>query len=85
MRAVRFDQYGDVNVLEVVEVPTPRPDPDRVVVEVRAAGINPGETMVRRGAFEKIWPAHFPSGEGSDLAGVVVAVGDQVKGFAPGD
>jgi NADPH:quinone reductase-like Zn-dependent oxidoreductase len=84
-RAVQFDHYGDVNVLKVVEVPTPRPGRDRVLVEVHAAGINPGEAMIRRGAFEKIWPAHFPCGEGSDFSGVVVAVGAEVKDFAPGD
>jgi NADPH:quinone reductase len=84
-RAVQFDHFGDVDVLEVVEVPTPRPGPDRVVVEVRAAGINPGEALIRVGAVEKIWPARFPSGEGSDFSGVVVAVGDEVKDFAPGD
>jgi NADPH:quinone reductase-like Zn-dependent oxidoreductase len=84
-RAVRFDQYGDVSVLKVVEVPMPRPVPDRVVVEVRAAGINPGEASIRRGVFEKIWPAIFPSGEGSDFSGVVVTVGSEVKDFAPGD
>jgi NADPH:quinone reductase-like Zn-dependent oxidoreductase len=85
MRAVQFDEFGDVNVLKVVEVPTPRPGRDRIVVEVRAAGINPGEALIRRGALEEIFPTRFPCGEGSDFAGVVVAVGDQVRGFAPGD
>lgn len=84
-RAVRFDHYGGVDVLKVVEVSTPIPAPDRVVVEVRAAGINPGEAAIRRGAFDKVFPAHFPSGQGSDFAGVVTAVGDKVKDFKPGD
>lgn len=84
-RAVRFEEYGDVDVLQVVEVPMPTPGPDRVVVEVRAAGINPGEGAIRRGALDELWPATFPSGEGSDFAGVVVSVGDQVKDFKPGD
>src|SRR5215468_9094741 len=84
-RAVQFDHYGDIDVLKIVEVPTPRPGPGRVVVEVRAAGINPGEAAIRRGTFAKIWPSKFPSGEGSDFAGVVVAVGEAVKAFAPGD
>jgi NADPH:quinone reductase-like Zn-dependent oxidoreductase len=84
-RAVRFDEFGDVSVLEVVAVPTPRPGPDRVVVEVRAAAINPGETAIRRGVLEKVFPTKFPSGEGSDFSGVVVAVGERVNDFAPGD
>jgi NADPH:quinone reductase-like Zn-dependent oxidoreductase len=56
-----------------------------VLVEVRAAAINPGEAHIREGHFAQRWPATFPSGEGSDLAGVVVAVGDGVTGWAPGD
>jgi NADPH:quinone reductase-like Zn-dependent oxidoreductase len=84
-RAVQFDHYGDVSVLHVVEVSTPTPGPDRVVVEVRAAGINPGEAAIRRGAMDKMFPAHFPSGQGSDFSGVVTAVGDKVKDFKPGD
>lgn len=84
-RAVRFDAYGDIDVLKVVEVPMPTPGPDRVVVEVRAAGINPGEAAIRRGVFKDMWPAHFPSGEGSDFSGVVTAVGDKVKDFKVGD
>lgn len=84
-RAVRFDSYGDVDVLHVVEVPTPQPAPDGVVVEVRAASINPGESAIRSGALADIYPATFPSGQGSDLAGVVTAVGDRVRGIEVGD
>jgi NADPH:quinone reductase-like Zn-dependent oxidoreductase len=85
MRAVRFNQYGDEDVLQVVEVPRPVPGPGQVLVQVRAAGINPGEAKIRDGAVHEIFPATFPSGEGSDLAGVVVETGDGVDGFAPGD
>jgi NADPH:quinone reductase-like Zn-dependent oxidoreductase len=56
-----------------------------VLVEVRAAGINPGEAMIRRGALHDPWPATFPSGQGSDLAGTVVGLGDGVEDFAVGD
>ena len=84
-RAVRFDSYGDVDVLYVDQVPTPRPAPDGVVVAVRAAAINPGEAAIRSGALEQVFPATFPSGEGSDLAGVVSAVGERVTGIAVGD
>ena len=74
-RAVRFDQYGGRDVLYVADVPMPTPAADEVVVEVRATGINPGEAKIREGALHARWPATFPSGEGSDLAGVVTAVG----------
>jgi NADPH:quinone reductase-like Zn-dependent oxidoreductase len=84
-RAVRFDEYGGIDVLEVVEVERPAPGAGRVLVRVRAAGINPGEAAIRSGALREIYPATFPSGQGSDLAGVVEEVGDGVAGIAPGD
>lgn len=84
-RAVRFDRYGDRDVLYVAEIDTPAPGPGEVLVEVRAAGINPGEAAIRTGALHEMFPATFPSGEGSDLAGVVTEVGPAVTEFAVGD
>lgn len=85
MRAVRFDRYGGVDVLEVREVDDPAAGPGRVVVAVKAAGINPGEIGIREGRMHERWPATFPSGEGSDLAGIVQSVGDGVTIFSEGD
>ena len=85
MKAVRFDEYGGVDVLEVREVDNSVAGPGRVLVAVKAAGINPGEISIREGRLHERWPATFPSGEGTDLAGVVQAVGDGVTGFAVGD
>jgi NADPH:quinone reductase-like Zn-dependent oxidoreductase len=85
MRAVRFDSYGGVDVLEVREVEDPVAAPGRVVVAVRAAGINPGEISIREGRMHERWPATFPSGQGSDLAGVVRELGEGVDAFAVGD
>jgi NADPH:quinone reductase-like Zn-dependent oxidoreductase len=84
-RAVLFDRYGGRDVLSVADVPMPTPGPDEVVVAVKAAGINPGESAIRSGALQDRFPATFPSGEGSDLAGIVVAVGDTVQDFALDD
>jgi NADPH:quinone reductase-like Zn-dependent oxidoreductase len=85
MKAVRFDHYGGIDVLEVREVEDPIAGPGRVLVAVKAAGINPGEIAIREGFLHDRWPASFPSGEGTDLAGVVRAVGESVSGFAAGD
>jgi NADPH:quinone reductase-like Zn-dependent oxidoreductase len=85
MKAVRFDEYGPVDVLDVREVPVPEPGPGQVLVKVRAAGINPGEAKVREGALSERWPATFPSGQGSDFAGVVERTGAGVSAVAPGD
>ncbi len=84
-RAVRFDRYGGPDVLYVADVPTPRPGPGEVLVEVRAAAINPGEAAIRSGAMDPQSTGSFPSGEGSDLAGVVVAAGPDVTAFGLGD
>ena len=83
-QAVRFDHYGDRDVLYIADVEIPAPAAGEVVVQVRAAGINPGEAAIRSGALDKIWPATFPSGEGSDLAGVVHSVGDGSHGVRSG-
>jgi NADPH2:quinone reductase len=84
-RAVRFDRYGDRSVLYVTDVPIPIPEVGEVVVQVKAAAINPGEAAIRSGALADRFPATFPSGEGSDLAGIVSAVGDGVNEFAIDD
>jgi len=85
VRAVRFHEYGGIEVLRVEEVDRPSPGPDQVLVEVRAAGIQPGEVSIRTGVLHDRWPATFPSGQGSDLAGVVVELGSHVRGLALGD
>ena len=85
IRAVRFDRYGGREVLSVREVPVPRPGDGDVLVQVRAAGINPGEALIRSGALHERLPATFPSGQGTDFAGTVVETGPGVEGFGPGD
>jgi NADPH:quinone reductase-like Zn-dependent oxidoreductase len=85
MKAVRFAAYGDVDVLDVVEVPDPVPGAGEVLVRVTAAGINPGEATIRNGLLADRWPATFPSGQGSDLAGIVERAGAGVDGRRAGD
>jgi NADPH:quinone reductase len=84
-RAVRFDQYGGREVLYVADIPMPEPAEGEVLVEVRAAAINPGEAAIRSGAMHEVFPSTFPSGQGSDLAGVVTGLGAGVTDFAVGD
>jgi len=85
MKAVRFDNYGGVEVLQVVEVPIPEPSRAEALVKVKAASINPGEAKIRDGLLHAMWPATFPSGEGTDLAGIVTKLGPGVEGFKVGD
>jgi NADPH:quinone reductase-like Zn-dependent oxidoreductase len=85
MKAVQIDSYGGIDVLEVREVPRPVPAPGEVLVEVKAAGIVVSEASLRSGAVQNIFPLTFPSGQGSDLAGVVAELGSGVSEFAVGD
>ena len=84
-KAVQFDSYGGIDVLQVREVPRPVPGAGEVLVEVKAASINPSEAVIRSGALHHMFPATFPSGQGSDLAGVVAELGPDASGFAVGD
>jgi NADPH:quinone reductase-like Zn-dependent oxidoreductase len=85
MRAVQFNQYGDVNVLDVVEVDPPTPAEGQLLVRVKAAGINPFEVKLRRGLMKEAIPVKFPSAQGTDVAGVVEEIGPGVTEFTVGD
>jgi NADPH:quinone reductase-like Zn-dependent oxidoreductase len=82
---VQFDTYGDVDVLDVREVDRPQPGLGEVLVEVKAAGINPIEAMIRQGLMQEMYPVTFPSGQGTDLAGVVAEVGLGADAYSAGD
>ena len=85
MKAVRFDRYGGIDVLRVEDAPVPEPGQGEALVKVKAASINPGEAKIREGLLHAVFPATFPSGEGSDFAGIVTRIGPGVGGIAVGD
>ncbi|MFF2050294.1 NADP-dependent oxidoreductase [Leifsonia sp. NPDC058194] len=85
MKAVQFSRYGGTAVLETVRLPTPKPGPGQLLVRVVATGVNPVDFLVRRGLRQEIFRITFPSGTGSDFAGVVDAVGAEVADIRPGD
>jgi NADPH:quinone reductase len=68
-RAVRFDRYGGRDVLYVADIDMPSPGPGEVVVEVRAAGINPGEAGIRVGAMHEMFPPRFRPARAATLPG----------------
>ncbi|WP_040812609.1 NADP-dependent oxidoreductase [Nocardia concava] len=84
-KAVRYNEFGGVDVLRIEEVDRPVPGDGQVLVQVKAAGINPGEAALRRGEMMDIFPSTFPSGQGSDLAGVIAEVGAGIDRFSVGD
>ncbi len=81
MRAIRFQQAGGPDVLDLVEVDTPAPGPGQILIRHQAIGVNFIDTYHRSG----LYPLPLPSGLGSEAAGVVEAVGDGVTRFSPGD
>ncbi len=83
--AVRYDKFGGIDELYIAELPVNEVTAEQVLVKVKAAGINPGEASIRSGALKEMFPSTFPSGQGTDFAGVVTAVGDGVKDFKIGD
>jgi NADPH2:quinone reductase len=85
MRTVISHRYGGPEVLEVVELPTPSPGPDQVLVAVRAAALNPVDLAMRDGLMASAIGEPFPLGLGWDIAGTVEAVGDGVDRWVVGD
>lgn len=84
-RALVYDRYGGLEVLALREVPVAPLAGDEVLVRVRAAALNPKDSLVRKGRFRALSGRGFPKRVGVDVAGEVVAVGRRARGFAPGD
>ncbi len=85
MKAFVLERYGKQSTLQPVEMPTPEPRDDEVLVEVHAAGVNLLDSKIRDGEFKLILPYRLPLVLGHDVAGVVVRVGSRVRQFKPGD
>ncbi|WP_313810505.1 NADP-dependent oxidoreductase [Glutamicibacter sp.] len=86
MRAVVYDKYSqDLSSLEVRELPMPKVGPGSVLIEVKAAGVNPVDWKVMAGYLDPLMDAYFPVIPGWDVAGVVTAVGFDTPEFQVGD
>lgn len=85
MKAVQYSQYGGPEVLQVNEVEKLFPAKGQVLVEVRAASINPFDYKLMQGYMKEMIPLKFPFTVGGDLSGVVVEVGEGVDNLKVGD
>jgi NADPH2:quinone reductase len=81
MRAIQIAKTGGPEVMELVELPVPKPGAGQVLVKIEASGVNFIDTYLREGRY----PAALPFVPGQEAAGVVVEVGEGVAGFAAGD
>jgi NADPH:quinone reductase-like Zn-dependent oxidoreductase len=84
-RIAQFAEYGAPEVVRVVDAPAPAPGPTQVRIAVRAAGVNPIDWKILAGYMRELMPLELPAGLGSDVAGVVDAVGSEVTEWAVGD
>jgi NADPH:quinone reductase-like Zn-dependent oxidoreductase len=83
VKAVRFHEFGGIDVLRVEEVDDPRPGPGEVLVRIRAAGLNHLDVDVRDGVSR--FPVELPHTLGVELAGEIEELGEGVEGWAVGD
>ncbi len=84
MKAVRIQDYGGPETLEIVEVPLPQPGEGQVQVQVHAAGVNPADWKMRAGMYKSFRPIPMPWIPGLEGSGTVSAVGPGVTGFKVG-
>ncbi len=85
MKAYGFTRYGDADAQEMLDLPAPSPMGHELVVQVRAAGVNPVDVAIRSGGMRAQMTLAPPVAFGSEVSGVVVEVGADVEGFVVGD
>lgn len=85
MKALVLKSYGGADGLVMTDVSRPAIKPDEILVRVHAAGLNPVDNMIAKGAFKPLIKLRLPAVVGSDLAGVVVEAGSRVSRFKVGD
>src|SRR5205814_835948 len=83
--ALVFKRYGGPDQVEFAAIPRPEPEPDEILVQVYAAGLNQVDIKMRNGEMKAILRTELPATLGSDVAGLVVEVGRSVTRFKPGD
>lgn len=85
MKAIQYTAFGDSSVLKLNEVSKPSPKDDEVLVHISATTVNPFDMKVRSGAMQKMLNVQLPYTPGSDIVGVVEAVGSKVTRIKVGD
>ena len=83
MNAIRVEQFGEPEVMKLVEGPALQPGPGQVLVQIHAAGVNPVETYIRAGTYAR--KPNLPFTPGNDGAGVIAEVGEGVREWRQGD
>ena len=85
MKAIQYDKYGGPDVLKYIDVPTPEPKDNEVLIKINYAGLNPVDWKIRDGILQKAIPNKFPIIPGWDASGTVQSVGKAVSDLKVGD
>jgi len=85
MKAIAYQQFGNTEVLQMVEEATPSIQPQQVLVKVKAVSLNPMDWKIRKGEMKLMSGTSFPKHTGVDFAGVIEELGASVSNFAKGD
>jgi NADPH:quinone reductase-like Zn-dependent oxidoreductase len=86
MKAIQYNAFGNSEVIEVVDIPKPEiKNENEVLIQVKAASVNPLDIKLRSGSMQQVRPINLPFIPGADVAGIVVATGEKVTQFKAGD
>lgn len=85
MKAAVINDYGDADVFEILQLPTPAPAAGELLIKVAYAGVNPADWKFREGHNRQFFPLEFPFVLGFDASGVVVKIGEGTSEFAVDD
>lgn len=85
MKAAQLTQYGGKEAVSIVDIPKPKISEDKILVEVRAAGVNPFDWKIQRGLLKDYIPLQLPITLGGDFAGIILEKGREVTEYQIGD
>ncbi|MDO1449721.1 NAD(P)-dependent alcohol dehydrogenase [Rhodocytophaga aerolata] len=85
MKAIVYQKFGNIDVLQTLEQPKPTIQSDQVLIKVKAFSINPMDWKIRKGEMTLMSGSKFPKHTGTDFAGIVEDIGSSVVGFKKGD
>jgi len=85
MKAIVYQKFGNIDVLQTVEVSKPTVQSNQVLVKVKAVSINPMDWKIRKGEMKLMSGSKFPKNTGVDFAGIIEETGSAVTNFKKGD
>ena len=86
MKSAQINRYGGSEVIEINQnTPEPTLSSGKVLVSIKAAGLNPADWKIREGYLQQMIPLQFPFTLGMDFSGIIKEIGEGVSDFKQGD